>query len=94
MEGPDGKAGEKVESNIEQTKEGMNKSKMNNITKTEATISMGADMEAIGSGVQLGLINHMVGLHTKGAVASKSMKEEINKIVNSENMFEKEEEKT
>ena len=33
----------------------------------------------------------MVGFHAKGAVASKSMEEETNKVVNSKSMFEKEE---
>ena len=76
MEGPDGKAGEKAESNIEQTKEGTNKSKMNNKTETEEATSMGADTEAIGSGAQSDLLNYVVGFHTKGAVASKSMEKE------------------
>ena len=88
MEGPDGKAGEKAESNIEQTKEGTNKSKMNNKTETEEATSMGTDTEAIGSGSQSGLLNHVVGFYTKGVVASKSMEEETNKIVTSKSMFE------
>ena len=85
-EGPDGKAGGKVESNIEQTKKGTNKSKMNNKTKTEEATSMGADTEAIGSGAQSGLLDYVVGFHTKVALASKSMEEETNTIVNSKSM--------
>ena len=53
---------------------------------------MEADTEAIGIEAQSGLLNHVVGFHTKGVVASKCMEEETNKIVNSKSMFEKEEE--
>ena len=49
--------------------EGMNKSKMNNNTKTEEATSMEADTEAIRIEAQLGLLNHVVGFHAKGAVA-------------------------
>ena len=49
---------------------------------------MGADTEAIDSGAQSGLLNHVVGFHTKRAVASKSREEEANKIVNSKSMSE------
>ena len=53
MEGPDGKDRKKTESNIEQTKEGTNESKMNNKIETEEATSMKADTEAIGSGTEL-----------------------------------------
>ena len=72
IEGPDGKVGKKIESNIEQTKKGTNKSKMNNKTETEEVTSMGADTEVIGSGAQSGLLNHVVGFQTKGAVHQKA----------------------
>ena len=59
---------------------------MNNKTKTEEATSMGADTEAIGSGAQSGLLDYVVGFHTKVALASKSMEEETNTIVNSKSM--------
>ena len=49
---------------------------------------MRADTEAIDSGAQLGLLNHVVGFHTKGLVASKGMEEETHRIVNSKSMVE------
>ena len=83
VEGSDKKVGEKSKSNKEQMERGTNKSKMNNNNKTEEATSMEADTEAIGIETQLGLLYHVVGFHTKGAVASKSIREETNKVVNS-----------
>ena len=65
---------------------------MYNNTETEEATSMEANTEAIGIEAQSGLLNHVVGFHAKGAVASKSMEEETNKVVNSKSTFEKEEE--
>ena len=87
VDGSDEKVGGKSKSNKEQTVEGTNKLKMNNTTETEEATSMEADMEAIGIEAQLGLLNHVVGFHAKGAVASKSMEEETNKVVNSKRML-------
>ena len=91
VEGPDENVGKKSKSNKEQTEEGTNKSKISNNTKTEEATSMEADTEAIGIEAKSGLLNHVVGFHAKGVVASKSMEEETNKLVNSKCMFEKEE---
>ena len=87
VEGPDENVGEKSKSNTEQTEEGKLE-KENNNTKTEEATSMEADKEAIGIEAQSGLLNHVVGFHAKGAVASKSMEEETNKVVNSNSMCE------
>ena len=61
---------------------------MNNKTETEEATIIVADTEVICSRAQLGLLNHVVRFYTKGAVASKSRKEEANKIVNSKSMSE------
>ena len=93
MEGFD----ESVEdSKKEKSEKSMNKSEqvtqMNNNTETEEATSMEADTEAIGIEAQLGLLNHAVEFHAKGAVTSKSMEEGTNKVVNSKSMFKEEEE--
>ena len=92
VEGSDENVGGKSKSNKEQREEGKNESKMNNNTETEEATSMEADTEAIGIEAQLGLLNHAVEFHAKGAVTSKSMEEGTNKVVNSKSMFKEEEE--
>ena len=82
---------EKSKSNKEQGEENkqVTTNTINNETE-EATI-MEADTVAIGIETQSDLLNHVVGFHESGATASKRVKkEEVNKVVNSKNMFEKE----
>ena len=80
----------------EKSEESTNKSEQvtkinkNNInTKTEEATNMGADTEAIGNEARLGLLNHVVGFHANGAVASKHTEEEANKVKELESMSRK-----